>query len=278
MSPADKTRNFNGYSVLGLRCSEGAWLPVKGNDGFYRPSQIYVTDLPEGFEVDTPPAESVSRMLGFQQHVDPTLLADAMGLTTAEEAQEVAQLVRGRSIEELRTLLKRDRVFSQPTEAVKDPERRRRGIIEHRDNAPSKESIFLERSVQPNLKEEVLKARAYLRSKYTNADGELICQCCHEEMPFKINDLHYFEAIQCVRGLTSHQYENRLALCPVCSAMYRHARDTDDDEIRGHICELEVEATAPSTELTVSLAGHDYSLYFVGTHWFDLKTILEKGA
>jgi hypothetical protein len=57
--------------------------------------------------------------------------------------------------------------------------------------------------------------------------------------------------------------------------MYRHAKETEDDEIRQRIDGLDVEATVPSVEISVSLAGQDYSIYFVGTHWFDLKTILE---
>lgn len=276
MYPANNIRHFNGYSVLGLQSTKGAWLPKKGEDRFYRPDEVLLADLPDGFESDTPRSEILSRVLGFQQGVDPTLLAEAMGLASVEDAQEVAQLVRGRPIEELRTLLNRDQKAEQPMEAVSDPERRRKGVIEHRDNAPSKESVVRERSVQPGVKEETLEARAYLRTKYTNPHGELICQCCHKEMPFKVNDIHYFEAIQCVRGLDKHQYENRLALCPICAAMYRHARGTDDTEIRRRIISHDAPETTPSVEVLVSLAGAEYSMHFVGTHWFDLKTILQQ--
>lgn len=31
---------------------------------------------------------------------------------------------------------------------------------------------------------------------------------------------------------------------------------------------------APAVEIPVRLAGCEYTLRFVGTHWFDLKTIL----
>ena len=60
---------------------------------------------------------------------------------------------------------------------------------------------------------------------------------------------HYFEAIQYIRGLDKHYFENRLALCPVCAAKHQHARETDDAEMRQRI---------------------------VRTHWFDLKTVLDN--
>lgn len=65
-----------------------------------------------------------------------------------------------------------------------------------------------------------------------------------------------------------------LSLCPTCAAMYQHARETDDAEIRRSIIEHDASDTATSAEILVRLAGCDYRLRFVGTHWFDLKTVL----
>jgi len=36
--------------------------------------------------------------------------------------------------------------------------------------------------------------------KYTNADEQMACQCCQNEMPFKVNEVYYFEAVQCFKG------------------------------------------------------------------------------
>lgn len=69
-------------------------------------------------------------------------------------------------------------------------------------------------------------------------------------------------------------YRNRLALCPTCAAMYQYARETDDPEIRRRIVEHTADDQAPSVEIPVRLAGREHTLYFVGTHWFDLKTML----
>lgn len=65
------------------------------------------------------------------------------------------------------------------------------------------------------------------------------------------------------------------ALCPICTAMYQHARQSDDTEIRRLIAENEA-PNAPAVEIPVTLAGKQHNLRFVGTHWFDLKIVLES--
>ena len=52
------------------------------------------------------------------------------------------------------------------------------------------------------------------------------------------------------------------------------AYETDEAELRRRIIELEAEDQAPAVEISARLAGREYPLRFVGTHWFDLKTIL----
>ena len=94
----------------------------------------------------------------------------------------------------------------------------------------------------------------------------------------QVGDEYYFEAVQCIRSLDKHYFENRLALCPTCAAMYQHARATDDTEIRRRLVEHNAPDNAPSVEIPVTLAGKERRLRFVGKHWFDLKTILSKTA
>jgi predicted transcriptional regulator len=199
--------------------------------------------------------------------------ARVMGFASAEEAELLAKLVSetGVTTGELRALIAQRQGASQPEESVLNPERRRKGVLERRDNAPTKESVTRERTIQPGAGPETLEAKAYLRTKYKNTQGQLICQCCHAEMPFKVRDIHYFEAIQCVRGLGHHYFENRLALCPTCAAMYLHARDSEDAEIRRSI----VDHAASAVEIIIKLAGREFQLRFVGTHWFDLRTVLQ---
>ena len=198
------------------------------------------------------------------------------GSTPEEEAEAMAKLISetGATPGELRALLFQHQRPVQPEESVPNPDRRRKGVLERRENAPNRESVTRERTIQPEARQETLEAKAYLRAKYRNAEGQLICQCCHAETPFKVRGGHYFEAVQCVRGLDHHYFENRLALCPTCAAMYQHARETDDAEIRRSIIEHSASDTASFAEVTIRLAGRDCQLRFVGTHWFDLKTVL----
>ncbi|MCX6873006.1 MAG: hypothetical protein NTW21_04245 [Verrucomicrobia bacterium] len=168
-----------------------------------------------------------------------------------------------------------------PTEILSSfrlPALRQDRLTEHRENAPSHESVLRERSIQPNLSEEMALARAYLRSLYGNGAGHMVCQCCHGRMPFEVKDQDYFEAIQCIRGLDRHIYENRLALCPTCAARYRHARQTSDTELRSRIVSHQAPDTAASVRIPVTLAGTEWNIHFVGKHWFDLKTLVADPA
>jgi hypothetical protein len=111
------------------------------------------------------------------------------------------------------------------------------------------------------------------------SDGQLICQCCHKEMPFRLRSgEHYFEAVQCISDTETHHRENRLALCPTCAAMYQYARETNDAEIRSRIVNHPAADQTPSVEIPVHLAGQEHTLHFVGTHWFDLKNLFRKGT
>lgn len=61
----------------------------------------------------------------------------------------------------------------------------------------------------------------------------------------------------------------------MCStAIYQHARTTDDTEIRRLIVEHDAPDDAGSVEIQLTLADQQRRLRFVGTHFFDLKTVL----
>lgn len=167
-----------------------------------------------------------------------------------------------------------NRAPSTLSDPVIDPDRRKRGVIEHRENAPPRESVIRERSVQPNMTDVVARARAYLRGRCVDSAGAIICQCCRLEMPFKVDGVHYFEAVQCVRDLDKLYFENYLALCPNCAAMYKHARSTNDVEMRRGIVSHSEADTVACVDVPVTLAGKERKLHFGGKHWFDLKTIL----
>jgi hypothetical protein len=121
----------------------------------------------------------------------------------------------------------------------------------------------------------VAQAKAYLRVKYMNSHGQMICQACRKEMPFKLDTGEYFfEAVQVIRGLSQNYYENRLALCPTCAAMYHYARSCTDTELKDQIESIDLENAGLSVELDVKLAGLTRKIRFVGTHFFDLRVVI----
>lgn len=262
------------------------WIPDR--DGLFNyPSDIDQDSLHPEFIFDN--GNGWLTAIGFgestrkrsEEYLSKNEAAKGIGfgsLEEAEAAKEIAEFFqeRGMPMEEIRGIISQRRSTSQPEASVPNPERRRRGIWERKENAPAKESIIREQRIQPGAQPETVEAKAYLRAMYTNPDDQLVCQCCHAEMPFKVNDEYYFEAIKCVRDVDRHYFENRLALCPTCAAMYQHARETKDDEIRRLFSEKDTPDTdtASSVQITIRLAGRTFQLRFVGSHFFDLKEVL----
>jgi hypothetical protein len=281
-APNSKFKPHSDDSQLVLYLKGHAWIPDKTGE-FRKPQDMTKDDLRTDFLYDERNGllsaikfgENARKCSEEYQSLNQT--AQYMGFNSADELEKWRKVKElGISPDELLAKHAQRQPASQPEESVPNPERRRKGVLERRENAPTRESITCERTIQPGAKPETLEARAYLRAKYMNPEGQLICQCCHEEMPFKVRDAHYFEAIQCVGGLNHHHFENRLALCPTCAAMYQHARETEDTDIHHRIVAHDAPDTVSFTEIPVKLAGREFELRFVGTHWFDLKTILSK--
>lgn len=260
-----------------------AWIP-QGDGIFVRPTEASRELLPEGFAFD--PGWPWLKALHFgdaatkasEAYRQKQAVAKELGFESAEEADKWKKVKdAGISPDEILAQYAQHQRPSQPEESVRDPERRRRILQTNAADAPSKESVQRERSIQKGVSEITAQAKAYLRAKNKNPEGQLVCQCCHEEMPFKLpSGEHYFEAVQCIGDKETRHFQNRLALCPTCAAMYQYARETDEGELRRRIVEHDANDQTSAVEIPICLAGRERTLHFVGTHWFDLKTVLEK--
>lgn len=261
-----------------------SWLPDKSGE-FRKPGDMTKEDLRTDFAFDD--RNGLLTAIGFgenarirsEEYQSRNRDAQNMGFTSAEEAEDFAKLSKeGLTPADIRAFLVNRKQAEQPKQSVPDPDRRRKNVLTNTADAPSKESVQRERSVQKGISEVAAQAKAYLRAKYKNPESQLVCQCCQDEMPFKLQSgEHYFEAVQCISDKDARHYQNRLALCPTCAAMYQYARETDDTELRRRIIEHSADDQADAVEIHVRLASCDHTLRFVGTHWFDLKVIL-KGA
>ena len=172
-----------------------------------------------------------------------------------------------------------------PTSSVKNPELRKKRVLEQLENAPAK--TYEERPQRKRVsKDEMEDHRTLLREWYTNDSGEMICQICKEEMPFKKTDgEYYFEAIEAltIRFKNDELSENHfpkeyeaqyLALCPECAARYDYFARTAQGSIelmkklRDQLVNLD------GLEVPVCLGELETSIRFVETHLHDLKAAL----
>ncbi len=259
-----------------------AWIPDRSGE-FHKPQEMMKDDLRTDFPYDDRNGLLTAIEFGIQakkrsdEYRARDEVAKEMGFVSAEIAEEVAKLIAQNGItpDEFRSLVAQQRYTSQPEDPVINPPRRRKGVLERKENAPERESVMRERSIQPGMSDVVAQAKAYLRAKYTNLEGQMVCQVCQEEMPFRLpSGDYYFEAVQCVKDLKQHFFENRLALCPTCAAMYQYARSVSDAELKQVILTQPVEQGDLFVKLNILLATKPRSLRFVGTHFFDLQTVL----
>lgn len=262
-----------------------AWVPDANGD-FHKPQDISRQELLPGLLFDD--RNGLLSLIGFEEAIRRRSaeyqrrdsIAREFGFDGLGAATELANALResGLNSKAAAALIKQHGARpEQPEEEVRNPTRRRRGVLEHRENAPENAAVRRERWIQPNLLGVVAHAKAYLRAKYTNVHGQMVCQACSNEMPFKLRTgEYYFEAVQVLKGLAQHFYENRLALCPTCAAMYQFARSTSDEDIRASIGAVDSEEVPARVAVPVVLAGEQRSVHFVGTHFFDLQVVIAQ--
>jgi hypothetical protein len=263
-------------STLALHLRDTAWIPAK--DGTLRhPSAITPADLPPG--LSTTGNEEWLNDIGFaadqrrcsEEHQARRRAAQAIGLPP-ELADQLATL----SPEALKALgsemLLRVTAFiipEFPERESRNPERRAKGMAERAQAAPPKTYEVRERSVRTSEKDVRQLAQPYLVDLYTNAADEMICQACHQTMPFNLPDgSPYFEAPELLPEASAELVENHLALCPTCCAKWRHARATGDADV------IDALRSAQTPEITVTLAGEATVIRFVQVHLDDLRTII----
>ena len=111
-----------------------------------------------------------------------------------------------------------------PERPLRNVEIRTQRVGEQAKATPEKSAVIKPRSVQLGVEAAKLEAKLYLADQYTNKNGQMICQACKGELPFKLpNGSYYFEAVEIVRGAPKRFREGFLALCPNHAAAYQHA-------------------------------------------------------
>ncbi len=274
-------------SQLVCRLRSAAWIPNLSGE-FLKPSDANSESLPNGFDCDVPNGWLTAVGFGSKRNQDSVVVqqkreaANSVGLPS-EVADLLGQLSQAdkdaaivRFLNELRRCKNEPNSPIEPKSLPKPPEREPRDPVQRRNkieelirNAPPVDREVRQRIVRKNwgIKKE---ARFELRELNTNEDDQLVCQICRHEMPFKrLDGEYYFEAVECVEGLSLELPQNFLALCPVCSAKFQHANETSADELKKQILNTN------GSEISVTLARQQCSIQFTGRHIFDLRIALK---
>jgi hypothetical protein len=253
-------------STLALCLRDAEWIPA--NDGsLRRPSAMTGAELATGYT--TKGNEEWLQAIGFgaehrrrsDDHQARRRAAATIGLPE-ELADQLATLspeaLKAFGTEMLRKVESGTYAASEfPEREAPNPERRAQRLAERVRTAPQRSYEIRERSVRTSDQDTRQMARPYLLACYMNTDDELICQACHQPMPFRLPaGSPYFEAVDLL-AISVEIQENHLALCPTCCAKWHHARTTSDAEV------LDAISAAKASEITVTLAAEDVRVRFV---------------
>ncbi|MCP5414964.1 MAG: hypothetical protein H6961_10195 [Chromatiaceae bacterium] len=266
----EDSRIIETESNLGQLLLFNAWIPNRAGE-FFIPEEIAPSDLPEEFEAD----EILSSQLGMPGS-DLNELAKKSGLDL-DDLNLIRELkaMMPDELQHMRDLVQRKKAKPDfPQRSSVDPERRVGQATVHANDAPEKQ--YEERTRNVRVTSPSVGKTAYLRQNYTNDEGELVCQLCHEEMPFRGRDgEYYFEAVQLFDDMSGEHAANHVALCPLCSAKYRELVKRDHEKSA-----LLKEYLENTTELAVSvmLGAEQGTLRFVEKHLLDVKGALASEA
>ena len=248
---------------FGRLLMDSPWLPDKQGN-FHKPADLKLDDLPESFVRD----EKLVNQLGMKKDI------------VAELAEEV-----GVAPEDIKLLTEHKEEFKQwkadvlakngkpllPEDAPVNAERRKEKIIEKYHKAPKKR--YGKKNQSKKITRNSIDPKTWLREKYTNKEGQMICQICKKVMPFKKkNGEYYFEAIELFNDFDREMEEFYIALCPLCAAMYNEFVKHDEGAMKSLKNAL---INSADTEVPLQLGELDTSVRFVESHFLDIRTIIE---
>ena len=276
--------------VHDLRNAE--WVPQKDSDSisFRRPCDALRKRLPEGFEWPKDYHDAGEKWLDAiefsktateqrEEHIQWNEKAKDLGFDSGDDAEKWANFAhdlkkQGISIDDVKSKFSFQNSGTSPdfpTAPARNPERRSKRIVEELKNKPKKAEVP---DSTVHIRRREIDRHTDLRELYTNDAGEMTCQICEKEMPFKKRDgEYYFEAVEI---LTSHyfpiEHETQyLALCPECAARYKYFVKEDITMMEDIKKQL---MTLNDLKVFVQLGELEKNIRFVESHLLDLKTVL----
>lgn len=278
-----------GDSSLVHRLRRVAWVPQKTSYGstydFRKPCDAVAGLLPEGFcyqpgsawlkaiEFGRNEVERRKREQTTQDYQRRSEAAKCLGFPNAEVAQRFSQMWE-KDPEVMERVEAERRKPEFPERPSQDPKRRGERTAQQHAESREKEYERRERSVRVSRGES--DPKTWLREQYTNRHGQMICQICQKEMPFKKRDgEYYFEAVEALSDkYFSREHESQfVALCPLCAAMYEEFIKRE----KSSMSELhEALTVSDGLEIPLELGERRARLRFVETHMVDMRAVLRK--
>ncbi len=257
-----------------------AWLP--DSDGkMHKPNEITLDDLPDLFNKDERLAEKLNMPMSKSHIID--MVAPEIGVSSdilnqiinapPETIERIKSLLRSPS-ESISIIQPTPQTVSFPVNRVSDPIRRTGRVLEELESAPDQEYIEKLRSVRTTRN--AIDPKTWLSEQYMNDNGQVVCQICQEEMPFKYQGRsYYFDAVEMLKGYFTKEYEAQfLALCPQCSPKYKMFVKQVPEAMKTLRDHLTSSNDLDNFEVSLKLDNWDMSIKFVETHWHDLKAVL----
>lgn len=268
-------------SQLAQALKETAWVLDRNGD-VKLPCDMTAEDLPDDW-VRPGSASLVHRLdFGAEAHrqrekvegVSNFLREEGLeedGLEVLREARDL-----GLTSDVMRAVLRSHaETLRFPEAASIDPDRRSSVAAVDAKEAPLRTTELRERSVVVGQTQAGNESRAYLRGHYTRPTGEMHCQACRKVLPFRTSDgLWYFEAVRLVGGRKQIHTANAIALCPLCAALFKHTRQTKEDDLMDAIAAVSVVPGQGLVEIPVVLNHQRVMITFTGKHAIDIKAAL----
>ena len=266
---------------------ETEWVPQKNGDciSFVLPRKASIERLPKGFQYEAEQKWLQAIEFGKAareqkaEHIQWNQKAKDLGFDSGGDAEKWAGFAhdlkeKGISIDDVKSKFSSQNSGTNPdfpTVPARNRERRAKLIAEQLRNTPEKAEVP---DLNVQIRRREIDRHTGLRDLYTNDFGEMTCQICEEEMPFKKRDgEYYFEAVEI---LTSHYFPKEheaqlLALCPECAARYKYFVIGDISAMEALKKQL---MSLNNLKISVQLGDIETSIRFVETHLLDLKTVL----
>lgn len=274
----DKYGPKSSCSQLVHTLRDTAWVPQ--TDGtFVQPRYAIVSQLPKELTLDLVYEWMKAVKFGTEENkrsAETAIQAEyrkGLGFESEDELARALEFIKSLPKDEQERILaevklRRVEPIELPERPVRNPELRRERVGADVQATPEKATTARERSVQIGFNEAKAEAKAYLRDQYTNSNGQMICQACKDELPFKLpTGAYYFEAVELIENSKKRYRATFLALCPNHAAAFQYANAQKNSM-------NQIVATATSAEVEVVLGGQETTIYFTQTHLADAKVCL----